>query len=406
MTNASAPLTVTEAVTLIRAHMTAAPVERVPLGEAAGRILRADVQAERDQPPHDRVMMDGIAIRHGAPETLRIIGTQRAGMAALTLADPATCIETMTGGILPHGADTIIPVERLTRDPGMARIEAGYSARPGQFIHRQASDCRAGDTLLRAGLRLHAPAIAVLAGNGYADVMVSRRPSIAIVTTGDELVPVEGPVKQWEIRRSNEYAIAAALTLHGYGNAERLWAPDDLEATRTTLEAALTQRDVVILSGGVSMGDFDYVPQALRRLGVRQIFHKVAQKPGRPLWFGIGPQGQAVFALPGSPVSAVMCLTRYVLPALDVAQGTPQERVQTMILTESVSRLPGMTRFVPARLGRMREGQPGDGLRGVTPLPVPTSGDFSHLGETDGLIDIPPGPEDAPAGTQVFFHGW
>ncbi|GAJ27842.1 molybdopterin biosynthesis protein MoeA [Acidomonas methanolica NBRC 104435] len=394
-------LGVAEAETLIRRTLRPLGTERVALGAAAGRILRETIAAERDQPPYDRVMMDGIALRHGAPARLPILGTQRAGMPALNLTDPSGCIETMTGAMCPAGADTIVPVERITRVDGVATLEPGYTPVPGQFIHRRGSDCRAGEALLSPGTRLSAPALAVLAGNGVAEVAVSRRPRLAILSTGDELVPVDGPVRDWEIRRSNEEAIAASLALHGFGEAERFWAPDDPDATMAVMTRALAERDVVILSGGVSMGDFDYVPQALEQLGVRRIFHRVAQRPGRPLWFGLGPQGQAVFALPGNPVSAMTCFTRYVLPALTAAEGATESRAVPLALAEDAPRLPDLTRFMPARLTHAASGQTLAHL-----LPVSTSGDFNHLGSTDGIVEIPPGDGAAPAGSAVTFHGW
>lgn len=398
-------ISVAQAQALIEQHTLFSGTETVPLALASGRVLATTLRAERDQPPYDRVMMDGIAIRASDARTFETLGTQQAGMPPLTLAGESSCLAAMTGAVLPVGADTVIPIERLVATENGYRLEDGYDFAVGQFVHRRGADCHMSDVLLEPGLKLNAPALAVLASNGAAHVEVARLPSIAIISTGDELVPVEGPVRAWEIRRSNEHAIAGALAAKGLTRNERLWVGDDMDATVATLERALATHDVLILSGGVSMGAFDHVPAALARLGVTRVFHKIAQRPGKPMWFGTDAQGRRVFALPGNPVSALTCCVRYVVPSLLASLGvSPYASGLTpavVRLDAPADRVPTLARFVPVRVRH-----DASGVMRATPAPVPTSGDFSHLATTDGFVELLPGRGPAETDTAVPFHGW
>ncbi|WP_084712146.1 molybdopterin molybdotransferase MoeA [Tanticharoenia sakaeratensis] len=393
-------LEVSEAVDLIERHVGNFGTENIPLVAAAGRILRQAVDAERALPPYDRVMMDGIAVRHGEGRVFQVLGAQRAGMPAQRLDRDDACLEVTTGAVLPEGADAVIPVERLIRNGDTVTLEDGYVMEAGQFIHRRGIDCQQGARLLDPGLRLNAPALAVLAGNGCANVEVAKVPRIGIVSTGDELVAVDAPVREWEIRASNDHAIAGALRARGFDDVSFDRIVDDLDATVATLGALLDRCDVLVLSGGVSMGTFDYVPRAMEALGVTRIFHKIAQRPGKPMWFGVGPRGQRVFALPGNPVSALTCCVRYVVPALLSAQGLLAKERFTVRLDAEVALIPTLARFVPVRV---HHDQAGQAL--AHPLPMPTSGDFNHLATTHGFVELPKG-ERAPPGTHAVFHGW
>ncbi|GBR70454.1 molybdopterin molybdotransferase MoeA [Gluconobacter kanchanaburiensis] len=394
-------LSVTRAMELVLGYAGTFGTETVDLEMAAGRVLQQTIRAERAQPPYDRVMMDGIAFRYGSDLPLLSHGTQRAGAPGQALPEGAACLDVMTGAVLPEGADTVVPVERLVRDGRMVRFEDGYEPRQGQFIHRRGSDCAAGTELLSGGRRLDGPALAVLAGNGHAQVSVSRIPSIGIVATGDELVDVGGPVRDWEIRRSNEYALTGALLSRGFNCIERSVVPDDLPLMMAALREQLSRHDVLILSGGVSMGAFDHVPRALSKLGVERVFHKVAQRPGKPLWFGVGPEGQRVFGLPGNPVSATTCGVRYVMPMLLAGQGLCRGKTHAVRLKAEAELIPTLTRFLPVRVGHDETGQ-----AVAIPYPMPTSGDFSFLAATDGFVELPRGEGMAPRGTVALFHGW
>ncbi|MBF0859837.1 molybdopterin molybdotransferase MoeA [Gluconobacter sp. LMG 31484] len=394
-------LSVTRAMELVLDYAGSFGTETVDLTMAAGRILQQTIRAERAQPPYDRVMMDGIAFRHGTGPTLVSHGIQRAGAPGQPLPEGHVCLEVMTGAVLPEGADTVVPVERLVREGRLMRFEDGYEPRKGQFIHRRGSDCAAGTELLTPGCRLDGPALAVLAGNGHAHVTVSRIPSIGIIATGDELVDVSAPVRDWEIRRSNEYALTGALLSRGFNCIERSVVPDDLAETIVALREQLSRHDVLILSGGVSMGAFDHVPKALSKIGVERVFHKVAQRPGKPLWFGVGPEGQRVFGLPGNPVSATTCGVRYVMPMLLAGQGLCRPEPYTVMLDAEADLIPTLTRFLPVKV---RHDATGQAL--ATPCPMPTSGDFSFLASTDGFVELPRGDGIAPRGTAAMFHGW
>jgi molybdopterin molybdotransferase len=404
MTEARRRIDVAEAIALIRARLPGWGTVRVPLDAAQGEILRQPITAERDQPPFDRVTMDGIALPYaavaGGLRSFRVAGTQGAGSAPLPLPDGQSCVAIMTGAALPPGADTVVPVERIRRDGASATIEAGYEPAAGQFVHRRASDHRQGATLLSPGTLLRAPEIAILTVGGADTVEVARRPAITVVSTGDELMDVGQPLAPVQIRSSNDRAIAAALATRGFIDCDRLHLPDDRAVLETALGELLAEQDVLILTGGVSMGEFDYVPQVLLSLGMELVFHKVLQRPGMPLWFGVSPAGKPVFALPGNPVSSLVCLVRYVAPALVAALGASPRPDIVARLDRHVQFEPDLTYFLPVTL---RYGADGECL--ATPKPTNTSGDFVALGGTDGFVELPRGmSEFAPGYTARFYH--
>lgn len=405
MTEARRHIDVTEADAQIRRRLPGWGTVRVPLDAAHGEILRQAVTSERDQPPFDRVTMDGIAFRHaafaGGLRTFRVAGTQGAGGAPVPLPDEQSCVAIMTGAELPPGADTIVPVERVRRDGASATIEPGYEPAAGQFVHRRASDHRQGATLLASGALLGAPEMAILTVGGADTVVVARRPAITVVSTGDELVDVGLPLGPTQIRSSNDRAIVAALATRGFIDCDRLHLPDDRAVLETALGELLAEKDVLILTGGVSMGEFDYVPQVLLALGMELVFHKVLQRPGMPLWFGVSPAGKPVFALPGNPVSSLVCLVRYVAPALVAALGAAPRPDVVVRLDRHVEFAPDLTYFLPVTL---RYGADGECL--ATPKPTNTSGDFIALGGTDGFVELPRGLSEFAPGYTARFYGW
>ncbi|GBQ87886.1 molybdopterin molybdotransferase MoeA [Asaia krungthepensis] len=387
---------------LIREAVAPFPAESVPLGAACGRVLRQPIHAERALPPYDRVILDGIAVSWCDGQAGWVLsGTQAAGHPPLTLGPGhEAALAVMTGSVLPHGADTVIPREDYCREGNALILKEGVTPKRGQHIHPMGADCATGALLLESGLILSPPEMAVLAANGISQPLVSVVPSIGIISTGDELVAPDAPVAPWQIRRSNDYAIAASLARRGLTQHALLTLPDDLAILTQKLGEALDSHDVLVLSGGVSMGDFDFVPKALAALGVQRIFHKVAQRPGKPFWFGIGKSGKPVFALPGNPVSALACCSRHVVPALLHAQGVtlPPRHV---VLAEPLTPIATMTRFVPVRLDHDDRGR-----TLAYPRPMTTSGDFNRLGATDGLVTLPPGDTPLSAGTGLVFHAW
>ena len=397
-------LTTAQARDAILDAMPAFDTEVVPVNVATGRILRQAVSAERDQPPFDRVMMDGIAIRFGdfdgGARKFPIQSTQHAGDVQQTL-NAGNCIEIMTGASLPKGSDCIIPVERLTVTDGSAVIEANYVAKEQQFIHAQASDHAKGAELLMPGARIAPMDIAVIASCGLTDIEVARSPIIRVISTGNELVPAGEPIGPQQIRMSNGPAIIAMLGQHGYTSCEHDHIRDDPALLEQRIGMHLDDADMLVLSGGVSMGKADYLPQVLAELGVAMVFHRISQRPGKPMWFGIGPTGQAVFALPGNPVSTLICGRQYVIPALNAACGLREAPPEFASLTQHVTFKPRLTCFLPVRSVSNVGGQ-------VLAMPVHTntSGDFASLSGTDGYIELPLEETDFPAGTAARLVRW
>jgi len=397
-------LTTAEALAQILAAMQDLATEPVDNPACTGRVLRQIVRAERDQPPFDRVMMDGIAIAHSdfaaGTRAFPIQAVQYAGDVAGALT-PGHCIEIMTGAPMPANADCVIPVERLAIVDGEARIEDGYEARGGQNIHPRASDHARGAYLLSPGKRLTSLDAAVVASAGLTAVEVNRDPVIRVISTGNELVAAGAPIEAHQVRQSNAPAIIAMLGEHGYRDASHEHLPDDREHLAAKIAVHLDEADVLVLSGGVSMGKADFVPEVLASLGVEVLFHKVSQRPGKPMWFGKGPSGQAVFALPGNPVSALICCRQYVVPALDKAAGEPPGPPEFAALAAPVSFPPKLTCFQPVRLISNAAGT-------VLAMPVKTntSGDFAALSATDGYVELPLEQDRFETGTPVRLYRW
>jgi molybdopterin molybdotransferase len=394
-----------EAEAAIAAHAPRLPIVPVALRDAAGCVLKQTVYAERDQPPFDRVAMDGVALasssfQNGQRE-FRVAGTQAAGAAPVALANENDCIEIMTGAMLPAGCDCVIPVERITLRDGYARVADDVVAAPWLNLHRRAVDCRAGDVVLRPDIHLGAPEVAVLAAAGLVHVQVTRVPRVVVISTGDELIEPGKPLSDWQIRRSNVYGVLAALRNHGYTRLADDHIVDDESVLRERLRKHLDNADVLILSGGVSMGKFDFVPKILGELGVKQIFHRIAQRPGKPMWFGVRDDGKTVYALPGNPVSTLVCMARYVLPGLRIALGLTPRDAATARLASECKILPALSTLLPVRITSDTDGQ----LRAL-PKPTQGSGDFTALIGSEGCVELPLGTGVVPAQSVVKIYRW
>ena len=389
----------------IYSRLTCLPIESLPLTQCVGATLRENIYAERDQPPFDRVAMDGMAVdsealRRGL-KRFRVQGVQAAGAPPVRLGEGDVAIEVMTGAILPPGSDCVIPVEQLEVVEGYASVSAAVVNSPYQNVHRRGSDSRQGALLLEAGTLLRAPEIAVAASAGMARVRVSSQPAVMIISTGDELIEPGDPIADYQVRRSNAYAVAATLRTRGFGRVGDDHVPDDEALMRERLALHLTTHEVVILSGGVSMGKFDLVPKVLQQLGVQEVFHRIAQRPGKPMWFGIGPHGQAVFGLPGNPVSTLVCLIRYVIPAIAEAMGTKRALPERLALAAPVTFQQALTYFLPVAIDHDDWGRPW-----ANPRRPNGSGDFLSLTGTDGFVELPPGPNTYPKGHVTRFYRW
>ncbi len=389
----------------IYSRLTCLPIESLPLTQCVGATLRENIYAERDQPPFDRVSMDGMAVdsealRRGL-KRFRIQGVQAAGAPPMKLGGGDGAIEVMTGAVLPPGSDCVVPVEQIDVAEGYASLKSDVVNSPYHNVHRRGSDSRQGTLLLEAGTLLRAPEIAVAASAGMARVRVSSQPAVMIVSTGDELIEPGDPIADYQVRRSNAYAVAATLRTRGFGRVGDDHVPDDERLMRERLALHLTTHEVVILSGGVSMGKFDLVPKVLMQLGVQQVFHNIAQRPGKPMWFGIGPQGQSVFGLPGNPVSTLVCLIRYVIPAIGEAMGTKRTPPERLALSAPVSFQPALAYFLPVAIEHDDWGRPW-----ANPRRPNGSGDFLSLTGTDGFVELPPGPNTYPKGFVTTVYRW
>jgi molybdopterin molybdotransferase len=388
----------------INSRLTCLPIESLPLAQCVGGTLRENIYAERDQPPFDRVSMDGIAVdseslRRGM-RRFRIQATQGAGSPALKLV-PDEAIEVMTGAVLPSASDCVVPVEQYDVADGYALLKSNVVSTPYHNVHRRGSDGRQGALLLESGTLLRPPEIAVAASAGMARVRVSSQPALMVVSTGDELIEPGDPISDYQVRRSNAYAVAATLRRRGFARVGDDHLLDDEDMLEERLALHLTTHEVLILSGGVSMGKFDLVPKVLARLGVEEVFHNIAQRPGKPMWFGIGPQGQAVFGLPGNPVSTLVCLSRYVIPAIAEAMGTRRSAPERLALAAPVTFQHSLTYFLPVTLEHDEWGRPW-----AHPRPPNGSGDFLSLAGTDGFVELPPGPNTYAKGFVTSMFRW
>ncbi len=397
-------LTVTQAERLILQTVPVWPAERAALPSAVGRVLRQDVRAERDLPPYDRATMDGIALTWkswvSGQREFPVEGLQSAGEPPATLSNSSAVRRITTGAPIPSGADTVVPVEQITQDRGTVRIADAYRPARGQFIHKRGSDRRAGALLLKAGQRIGGVEMALLSANGVAQPLVGPDPSISLVSTGDELVGLDSRPEPWQIRSSNGPAMSALLNRHGFGRVHAIQAPDDPGVLAERIGQALLQSNALILSGGVSMGAKDHVPAVLEEMGAKPVFHRVRQRPGLPLWFGMHGE-TPVFGLPGNPVSSLVCLRRYVIPALDKAQGKRQSAPETAALTEAVAFKPALTWFLPVGLSTSKQGQ-----LLAHPRQTNTSGDFASLAGTDGFAQLAANRTQFPAGAPARIFRW
>ena len=403
-------LTPAAAEKLIHANMVPFPGEDCPLAEAHGRVLRSGIRADRDLPPFDRVTLDGYALRASAlaagTRTFRVEGTQAAGVIAQKLGPLAdACIEIMTGAVLPIGADCVVPYENTTKTDATLTMTVnempGRETMPGNAVHPRGSDQLAGNEIVRSGTRLGSREIAVAAACGYANLAVAAQPRIAVIATGDELVEVGMPVGPHQVRRSNDYALRAALVSAGYSRVERFHLRDVKAEIERQLSHVLAEFDVVLLSGGISKGKFDFLPTALATLGVTKVFQGVAQRPGKPLWFGVSARRTPVFALPGNPVSTYTCFLRYVLPALAHASGLTWPAPRLVALAAPFAFKAPLACFLPVRLS---SGPAAQLL--ADPGASNTSGDFSSLVATDGFVELPADRDEFPAGSIVPFRPW
>jgi molybdopterin molybdotransferase len=391
---------VSEAVKIINEAQLNLPATTIPLEKAIGRVLRQDIFADTDFPPFDRVMMDGIAIRWSDFEqglrTYQIAGTQAAGLPQMKLKNDGGCLEVMTGAMMPEGADLVIPYEDIEIDQrkNEATVLISQTA-PGKNIHKKGSDKKQGDRLVTSGTLIGTPEIAIAASVGQTELMVTKNPSIAILATGNELVGIDQKPQPHQIRRSNVYALAAELRRLGL-KSDLYHVMDDKENLRLTLIEMLAKHEVILLSGGVSMGKFDFVPEVLESLGVEKKFHRISQKPGKPFFFGVLGQKNVVFAFPGNPVSTFLCFHKYFLPWLKRCLGVKDIIERKAVLSMDFSIKANLTFFLQVITHIDHEGR-----LIATPVMGRGSGDHANLLVSNAFLELPAGKNNFKKG-EVF----
>ncbi|MCC5932500.1 MAG: molybdopterin molybdotransferase MoeA [Cyclobacteriaceae bacterium] len=374
-----------EALDIVLSQTFRAEKEIINIRQAQGRILMEDIEADRDFPPFDRVMMDGIAIRYEdyikGQRSFLSEGIQAAGSPQVPLRNQGTCLEVMTGAIIPDGADTVVPYEWFHRDNEVFIIHK-EDVKKGQNVHLKGTDTTQSTMVIPAGTMIEAPEIAVFASVGKNQIWVNKLPEVAVISTGDELVDVEHKPEKHQIRKSNVFAIDAELSKFGI-TASLMHLPDDPDIIENELRSAIIQFDAIILSGGISKGKYDHIPGALQQLNVQKLFQGVKQRPGKPFWFGMVPDGTVVFALPGNPVSTYLCFHKYIRPWLLTAISDPGRQLMA-ILDEDFNFAQELTYFLQVQV---RSSSDGKWL--ATPIPGKGSGDHINLLKTDGFLELP-----------------
>jgi molybdopterin molybdotransferase len=387
------PLSIDEARARVLAAARPLPAEDVPVQQALGRVLAEDVAAQRDVPSFVNSAMDGFAVRSGpAGRRLRIVGESRAGTPATVAVGEGEAVRISTGAALPEGADGVLQVERATVEGDEVLADAEVT--PGLNVRHPGEDLRAGATVLPAGTRLGPAEVGVAVAAGRATVRCARRPRVAVLTTGDELVEPGAPLRLGQLHDSNALTLASLATLAGGDVVHTGVVRDTEDEARAAIAAALAEADALVLSGGVSVGPHDHVKPALIALGVDEVFWRVALRPGGPTWFGTRDD-TLVFGLPGNPVSAMVTFLLFGRPALARLQGAAHvpDRISARLSTE-LPRNPGRDECVRVVL---RDG-----------LAVPTGPQGSHqlssmLG-AEGLAIVPAGEGTLAAGTEVVVE--
>lgn len=378
-------ITVEEALLSIEKCATPFPPEQGALEEAYGRVLDEDIVADRDFPPYDRSTMDGIAISsiQTGRKTFKIIGEQVAGAPPQTLQDDDSCFEIMTGSSLPIGADTVVRYEDVSIENGIATLTID-EIKKGQHIHKQGTDAHKGDVLIQSGKQINAGDVGILASVGKTMIWMKKLPKIALVSTGDELVEPNASPLAHQVRKSNIYSLLSELKKEGL-YAKTFHFNDEYDEIKEGLIEISEKFDVLLMSGGVSRGKRDYVPKVLEEIGVKKHVHRIAQKPGKPMWFGRNEK-VTVFGFPGNPVSTLVCYTLYFKRWLYKSLGTSLPKIEAE-LTEDVYFKPDLVYHIPVIISYSKN------RLLATPYLGHGSGDLVNLSKADGFVTLPCGKE-------------
>jgi len=399
-------ISVKTAEELILKHTTESNTDSIYIENLQEEVLREPLIADRSYPPFNRVAMDGIAISTSAWEkgirTFNIENCQKAGEPQKTLKNESNCLEVMTGAVLPKGCNAVIRYEDIQIENQNATVNADIAISNLLNVHKEGSDYKKGDLLVSSHTLMSAPHWSIAASIGKETVKISQRPTISIISTGDELVVVGETPQSHQVRISNSYTLLSSLRSNGFNKVTLSHIKDDPKEILSQLKIHLENSDIVILSGGVSMGKYDFIPQCLSDLKVKEIFHKVKQKPGKPLWFGITTHNKLVFGLPGNPVSSLICLHRYVLPALWKQMGQSQSgNNHFAALEEEIIFKKNMTYFLPVKVRHTNKGQ-----LLAKPIRSNGSGDFASLIESDGFLELTEEQEVFPSGSAHPLYLW
>lgn len=388
---------------------------RLSLDSALGRVLGEPIVADRDSPPFDKSIVDGFALDSASVNSagtsaapLRVLEVLTAGKTPQKSVTPGAAIQIMTGAPIPPGADAVVMIERceVFENGAERQVRIGQpNIKPGQNILRRGQSMRAGEVILRAGAVLRGIELGLLAEVGRTEIITVRRPSVAIVSTGDELVPPEETPGPGQIRNSNQ-ALLSGLVMSAGGNPLELGiARDDPEQLQSVLSEGI-DCELLVVSGGVSAGALDLIPQTLVRLGVTEVFHKVSLKPGKPVWFGYidhparedqPAQRTLVFGLPGNPVSSLVCFLLFVAPAIRLILGhpTPHPTQTRAVLKQPFQHRGDRPTYWPALLDESIY------PLAVSTLPWQGSGDLRTLSLANALVHFPAGDQEYPAGAEV-----
>lgn len=377
-------ITVNKALEIVLNNAENYGIEEVDFLNSSGRVLKENIFADRDFPPFDRVSMDGIAISSEAfnngQRKFNIEGVQAAGSAQLTLQNPTNCMEAMTGAVLPKNADAVIQYELLAIENGIASVNI-EAVKSFQNIHLRGTDKKQGDLLINENTLISPAEIGVFATVGKIKVKVAKQPNVIIVSTGNELVEVGEIPADHQIRRSNVFTMVSLLEkLHI--KADTLHILDDREVLLTKIESLLNNYDVLIFSGAVSKGKFDFIPEVLHELGVEKLFHEVKQRPGKPFWFGKKDK-KTIFAFPGNPVSTFVNCLKYFYPWHYKSIGLNFENKQQAILSDDFYFKPELAYFLQVKLNQV------EGKLTATPISGKGSGDLANLADADAFLELP-----------------
>lgn len=398
-------ITVQEADQLLKDTAPIQTVVNISLFEALDCVLAEDIYSDREMPPFNRVAMDGISINFEQYEngnrTFPIEGIQKAGDPVLTLNEKPNCLEVMTGAVLPKLSDTVIRVEDLEVKDNVATILDDVIIKKGQNIHQKGSDVDIDATLITKGTKINATHIGILASVGKENVSIFKFPKIAIISTGNELVEISETPLPHQIRRSNVYVIEAGLKKMGPVATSVFHLKDDRKSIEENLEKLLLDFDIIILSGGVSMGKFDFIPESLRSCGVEEVFHKIQQKPGKPFWYGIKGENQRIYALPGNPVSALVCLYRYVIPHISASLQISSLPTFFSVNQQEIHFKKSLVLFQPVKIICSNIG-----ILQAEIIKGNGSGDYSSLAQTTGFIQVSPNEKDKAQGSTLPYYPW